>query len=70
MASKSCKTCDRLDAIGMLITKPSYEELKKLIDILPNTHIDEKYGVKDPFVYEWIKRYEKQTACYLRFTKI
>ena len=62
-SSTSCKSCARLDASGhakIKITRPTHEELKKLIDILSYAQIGEKYGVKGSSVYDWIKRYEAQ----------
>ena len=57
-SSTSCKSCARLDASGhakIKITKPSHEELKKLIDILLMHRLMKNMELKDRLYMNGLK---------------
>jgi transcription elongation factor Elf1 len=62
---KYCKQCKEKDVwrkrpnLGARkITRPSKEELKKMLWEMPTTKIAERYGVSDKAVSKWAKTYE------------
>lgn len=42
------------------VLRPTYEQLKYDIDVMPMIYVGKKYGVSDNAVRKWISKYENE----------
>ena len=53
-----CMVCNSLN--NRKVLRPTYEQLKYDIDVMPMIYVGKKYGVSDNAVRKWISKYENE----------